>query len=229
MLGTLVLALNGDAQGIIDQSFTPPENVVQLDSQVGVAPFFAGAQTFTPQLSGNLEGFDFWIVAIGGEPLTAQLRMQVQTTTAQGTPSGTSLGVVMMPASFLGGQPSIYKHISMDGLNISLQAGQRYAAVFQAVPFISGGNAAYDFRGYSISQLGGNYSYGGGQGMFSEDGRIWRDYAGADFDYVFRTYMVVPEPDSGELMLCAGLLLVLRGFILSASPRGKCKVARADP
>src|SRR5947209_9053327 len=215
LLSAFLLTLNCDAQGLVDQSFVPPDNVVRLDTQVGVAPFFAGSQTFTPSVNGKLVGFDFWIIANGGDPLTAQLQVQLQTTTDQGKPSGSSLGTVVLPASFLGQQPATYKHIAMDSLNISLQAGQLYAAVFEAVPFISGGNAAYDFRGYSISQLGGNFSYDRGQGMYSEDGRTWRDYAGADFDYVFRTYMAVPEPGAGELILCGGLLLVLRGRTLS--------------
>ena len=202
-----MFTLTSEGEVIIDQAFVPPESVVRLDTQVGIAPFFAGAQTFTPQLSGQLEGFDFWIKAIGGEPLTAQLRVEVQTTTSAGQPSGSSLGTVMLPASFLNQQSGIYKHIAMDGLNVSLKADERYAAVFEAVPFISGGNAAYDFRGCSASQLGGNFSYDGGQGIFSENGSTWREYASADFDYVFRTYMVIPEPPPGELMGCAGLLL----------------------
>jgi len=228
LFGALLLTLNCHAQGFVDQSFVPPDNVVRLDSQVGVAPFFAGAQTFTPQVSGQFIGLDFWIISIGGDPLTAQLQMQLQTTTDQGKPSGTSLGTVVLPTSFLGQQPATYKHITMGNLNIALQAGQLYAAVFQAVPFISGGNAAYDFRGYSISQLGGNFSYGRGQGMFTEDGRIWKDYAGADFDYVFRTYMAVPEPGVAELGLAAGLLLVLRGRTLSGWLRCTSKPSHPD-
>lgn len=228
LFGAPVFTLNCDAQGFVDQSFVPPDSVVRLDTQVGIAPFFAGSQTFTPQASGQLVGLDFWIIANGGNPLTAQLQVQLQTTTDQGKPSGTSLGTVVLPASFLGQQPATYKHIAMDDLNIALQAGQHYAAVFQAVPFISGGNAAYDFRGYSISQLGGNFSYDRGQGMFTEDGRIWRDYAGADFDYVFRTYMTVPEPGVAELTLCAGVLLVLRGRTLSVWLRRRSKSSHAE-
>jgi len=228
LFGALLLTLNCNAQGFVDQSFVPPDSVVRLDTQVGVAPFFAGSQTFTPHASGQLVGLDFWIIAIGGDPLTAHLQVQIQTTTGQGKPSGSSLGSVILPASFLGQQPATYKHVAMDGLNIDLQAGQLYAAVFQAVPFVSAGNAAYDFRGYSISQLGGNYSYDRGQGMFTEDGRIWRDYAGADFDYVFRTYMMVPEPGVVLLSLTAGLLLLVRGRTLSGWLRCTSKPSHPD-
>lgn len=203
------LVLSCEAESVVDQSFTPPEAEVRLDTQIGIAPFFAGAQTFTPQRTGQLEGFDFWIRPLGGEPLKASLRLEVQTTTAQGKPSGSSLGFVVLPASFLSEQTGIYKHIGMEGLNLSLKAGERYAAVFQAVPFVSGGNAAYDFKGYSRSQLGGKFSYDAGQGMYSEDGRIWRDYAGADFDFAFRTSMMVPEPSAVDLLLCGGGLLAL--------------------
>jgi hypothetical protein len=227
-LAAAVFTLTCEAYVSIDQSFVPPQDVVRLDTQVGIAPFFAGAQTFTPRLDGQLGGFDFWIQALGGEPLTSQLRVQVQTTTAQGRPSGKSLGAVLLPASFLFEQSSVYKHIAMDGLNVSLRADELYAAVFQAVPFISGGNAAYDFRGYSKSQLGGDYSYNRGQGLFSEDGQAWREYAGADFDYVFRTYMIVPEPRAGELMIWAGLLFcakllfkLLRRWFCQASLQGR--------
>lgn len=195
------------ARADMDQSFVPPESAVRLDTQVGVAPFFAGAQTFTPRVSGQLEGFDFLVRAAGGEPLKAKLRVQVQTTTAQGKPSGSSLGTVLVAPSFLTDQPSLLKHIALDGQSISLRAGELYAVVFEAVPFISGGNAAYDFRGYSVSQLGGSYSYNLGQGMFSEDGRTWRDYAGADFDYVFNTYMSVPELPAARLMGWVGASL----------------------
>src|SRR5258708_3373609 len=46
LLSALFLTLNCDAQGLVDQSFVPPGNVVRLDTQVGIAPFFAGSQTF---------------------------------------------------------------------------------------------------------------------------------------------------------------------------------------
>jgi hypothetical protein len=226
-LAAAVLTLSCEAYVSIDQSFVPPEDVVRLDTQIGIAPFLAGAQTFTPQLDGQLGGFDFWIQALGGAPLTSQLRVQVQTTTAQGQPSGNSLGAVLLPASFLSEQPGIYKHIAMDSLNVSLRADERYAAVFEAVPFISGGNAAYDFRGYSQSQLGGNYSYNRGQGMFSEDGRTWREYAGADFDYVFKTYMIVPEPSAVELMLFAALMFCVR-LLFNLPRRWLPSTARRD-
>lgn len=206
-MGALTLAVR--AQEVIDQSFVPPDNVVRLDTQIGVAPFYAGAQTFTPAINGQLEGFDFWIMGLGGRPPQAQLQVQVQTTTAQGNPSGNSLGMVILPSSFLDEQPGIYKYIAMDNQNIVLQSGERYAVVFEAVPYIWNGNTAYDFRGYSISQLGGTFSYERGQGMFSEDGRTWREYAGADFDYVFRTYMAIPEPTTVQLAMSGGLLLVL--------------------
>jgi hypothetical protein len=220
LLAASLFAITCKAEVLVDQSFTPPDSVVRLDTQVGIAPFFAGAQTFTPQVSGQLEGFDFWIGAIGGEPLTARLMVQVQTTTRQGKPSGDSLGGVLLSASLLKDQSGVYKHIAMDNLNISLRAGEHYAAVFEAVPFVSGGNAAYDFRGYSMSQLGGNYAYNGGQGMFREEGGTWRDYAGADFDYVFRTYMAVPEPAPLKLIGGAVLLLALRGRASPGNPGG---------
>lgn len=215
-----LLTLTCDAVVVVDQSFVPPEGEVRLDTQVGVAPFFAGAQTFTPLLSGQLEGFDFWIQAAGGAPLTADLLLRVETTTAQGVPSGISLGSVMLPASFLSQQSGVYKHIAMDGQNISLVGGERYAAVFEAVPFISGGNSAYDFRGYSASQLGCNFAYDGGQGIYSEDGKTWKVYAAADFDYVFRVYMDVSVPPPATLnyqVSCGNLVLSWSQGVLQSS------------
>lgn len=207
LVGMQTLACHG--QGIVDQSFTPP--VATLDSQIGGG--IAEAQTFTPQISGRLEGFDFWIEAIGlgSAPLKSELEVEVATTTSAGQPSGILLGTAILQPSFMDEQPGNYKHIAMDTFNnnIQLKAGERYAAVFQTVPSDSTG-ATYDFPGYSASQLGGSYSYDGGQGMFSQDGRSWQAYGSPDFDYAFRTYMIVPEPSTGELLMCAGVLLSLQ-------------------
>jgi hypothetical protein len=192
-LGVFVSASHG-AEVIVDQEFVPPDHLVRLDTQIGIAPFLSAAQTFTPQVSGQLDGFDFWIAALGGEPLRANLRVEVHNTTPAGTPSGDSLATVVLPPSFLSEQPSHYKHIDMRGANLGLRAGQRYAAVFTADPYIPAGNAAYNLRGHEKNQLGGDFNYPSGQGMFTENGTLWRDYAGPDFDFVFRSYMAIPEP-----------------------------------
>lgn len=187
------------AQGFVDQSFLPPDSMVRLDTQVGIAPFMAGAQTFTPQIAGQLAGMTFSIRALGGAPLTAQLRVGIETTTTAGRPSGQSLGEVALSPSVLDDAPA-YTFVPMASAGIFLTAGERYAAVFRAVPYVPGGSAAYNFRGYSGSFLGGDFSYGDGQGFFSEDHREWQAYAGADFDYVFSTHMVVPEPSTTPLV-----------------------------
>ena len=182
------------ADVIVDQEFVPPDHLVRLDTQIGIAPFLRAAQTFTPQMGGQLAGFDFWIAPLGGEPLRANLKVEVQNTTAAGAPSGDSLATVVLPPSFLTEQPSHYKHIDLRGANLDLRAGQLYAAVFTAEPYVPAGNAAYNLRGHEKNQLGGDFNYPPGQGMFTENGTLWRDYAGPDFDFVFRTYMVIPEP-----------------------------------
>ena len=108
VLGLLVFVATAPANTIVDQEFTPPVNFVRLDTQIGVVPHFAGAQTFTPGLSGILDSVEFWVQVIGTLPAGTHLRLELRPTAVDGTPAATSLGGVTFTPSEVAG-PDIYK------------------------------------------------------------------------------------------------------------------------
>ncbi|HEX7861114.1 MAG TPA: hypothetical protein VF773_12345 [Verrucomicrobiae bacterium] len=136
LLATVLILSASFGATVVDQEFTPPVNFVRLDTQIGVPSHFAGAQTFTPGFSGTLDSVEFWVQETGTLPAGTHLRLELRPTTLQGTPTATALGgITLTPAEVA--EPDIYKKFSLANENIWLNAGEKYALVFQTDTYSS--------------------------------------------------------------------------------------------
>ena len=196
MLGVVIVALNhsaGEAQ-VVDQSFTnPPYSSAAVTSLTGDTLF---AQSFTAGLTGQLTGADVLVFdgtsGFGGNPppvsdMTVQIRA-----VSGGVPTDTVLASYTVPASNLVANPNgQFTHVDFP-TGVSVTPGQVFALTIGGA-----GVGCY-------LQAGADATYAGGQAFVkSHAGYPWAPYpdpGGRTADFLFRTYVDVPDPASAKMV-----------------------------
>ena len=195
VLGSMMLAAAHGAWAaqVVDQSFTnPPYASASVTSLTGDTLF---AQSFTAGIAGQLSGAD--ILAFDGTswyganpPPVSDMTVQIRTVSG-GVPAPTVLASATAPASSLVANPNgQFTHVDFPA-GVSVTPGEVLALTIGGA-----GVGCY-------LQTGSDAAYGGGQALVqSHAGYAWAPYpdpGGRTADFLFRTYVSVPDPVSARV------------------------------
>lgn len=187
ILAVSLVPLTAGAAGTLDQSFVPT-----VSNVLGEFDIFGGdqrqmtGQTFTAGITGTLTQVDVYLGRnTQNAPGTAPLRVQIQTLTSGGAPTGTVLGAVSVAASAVPLDPNPgWVSVPISAPSV---AGSRYAIVLSTDdPRTNYG--VYDSRQESPLYPGGRLWY-----FVPSAGGQWETNVALPNDSFFRTY-VAPVP-----------------------------------
>jgi hypothetical protein len=196
VLGSMLLAFyqRAGAAQVIDQSFTNlPYSSAAVTSLTGDTLF---AQSFTAGVAGQLTGAD--ILAFDGTswfganpPPVSDMTVQIRTFSG-GVPTATVLASYTVPASNLVANPDgQFTHVDFP-TGVIVTPGQVLA--------LSIGGAGVG----CYLQVGSDATYAGGQAFVKgHAGYAWAPYpdpGGRTADFLFRTYVNVPDPASARIV-----------------------------
>lgn len=193
------------------------------DGQVGsisVNQSFSRAQTFTVGRTGVLTRVRLVLGKADTMPGDA-LRFDVRPTTGGGAPvaaDASALGSVVVPEDAIPQSPGLGPNFDVDfsGQGIHVVEGELLAIVARSdVPFDSNRTFAI------IASVGSPYA--GGEAWFGFPDWVLQDVSGPGTDWLFETYVQVPEPD-GALGAALAALAGLAGKRRAST--GRIRTAR---
>jgi hypothetical protein len=187
------LAMPSWADIVVDQSFISggPDFL-----SAPINPLSALAQTYTAGLTGTLAGVNIDVSESFGIGIIFPLRVQIQSVSG-GIPTGNVLGDIT-----LGTDNSPLSSLIMFPELVPQVAGTQYAIVvdYPTVPSNFGAPP-----GRWAGNTGDQYP-GGQLRVFSSQTQSWTIFS-ADDDLHFQTFVVIPEPSTGMLILITAVVV----------------------